>query len=200
MTKFIAILMALALLFSMSSCGSKPEGVPEPEGTPIPSPDGEIEREPEPEEYPETVIVPGAEPDEPEEPFESHFLCSPLDPEHDLISLAYQEGHEAVDLSATKGASIYAVLPGTVEKVVREEDAYSKYVIVDHHNGWRTLYAVCDSITVEEGDEVEAGQEVAKVGTTGNVTGPTLHFELRDTNNNKLDPTPYLEEVLGQKN
>ena len=127
---------------------------------------------------------------------EFRFVNSPLDAEYNTISVEYQEKHRAVDLPAVMDAPIYAVADGAVVKTVTEDDAYSKYVMIDHHNGLFTLYAVCNSIIVNEGDDVAAGQEIAKVGITGNVLGPLLHFELRDSDGNKLDPTEYLNEVL----
>ena len=125
-----------------------------------------------------------------------HFVNSPLDERFSIITVEYQEQHQAVDLPAVMDAPIFAVADGTVQKAVPDDDAYSKYVLLDHHNGFMTLYAVCNEILVQEGDEVTAGQEIAKVGTTGNVNGPILHFELRHQNGEKLDPTPLLAEVL----
>ena len=119
-----------------------------------------------------------------------------MDEGFSIITVEYQEQHLAVDLPAVMDAPIYAVFDGTVMKAVDDGDAYSKYVLLDHHNGFLTLYAVCNEILVHEGDEVTAGQEIAKVGMTGNVNGPILHFELRNQNGDKLDPTPLLAEVL----
>ena len=127
---------------------------------------------------------------------EFHFKNSPLDEGFSIITVEYQEQHLAVDLPAVMDAPIYAVFDGTIMKAVDDDDAYSKYVLLDHHNGFLTLYAVCNEILVHEGDEVTAGQEIAKVGMTGNVNGPILHFELRNQNGDKLDPTPLLAEVL----
>ena len=125
-----------------------------------------------------------------------HFVNAPLDAQFSIITVEYQEQHQAVDLPAIMDAPIYAVADGTVQKAVPDDDAYSKYVLLDHHNGFLTLYAVCNEILVQEGDEVSAGQEIARVGMTGNVNGPILHFELRDQNGEKLNPTPLLAEVL----
>lgn len=125
-----------------------------------------------------------------------HFVNAPLDERFSVITVEYQEQHLAVDLPAVMDAPIYAVADGMVQKAVPDDDAYSKYVLLDHHNGFLTLYAVCNEILVQEGDEVTAGQEIARVGMTGNVNGPILHFELRDQNGEKLDPTPLLAEVL----
>ena len=59
-------------------------------------------------------------------------------------------------------------------------------------NELRTLYAHCSELLVNEGEEVSQGQEIAKVGQTGNATGPHLHFEIR-INNTPIDPLSILK-------
>ena len=71
-------------------------------------------------------------------------MNSPLDEQFSIITVEYQEQHQAVDLSAVMDAPIYAVADGTVQKAVPDDDAYSEYVLLDHHNGFLTLYAVCN--------------------------------------------------------
>mgnify|MGYP000172886020 CR=1 FL=1 len=58
------------------------------------------------------------------------------------------------------------------------ESGYGLYVIVDHADGFATLYAHCSSISAKVGDTVTCGEQIAKVGQTGNATGPHLHFEI----------------------
>lgn len=58
------------------------------------------------------------------------------------------------------------------------ESGYGLYVIVDHADGFATLYAHCSSISAKVGDKVTCGEQIAKVGQTGNATGPHLHLEL----------------------
>mgnify|MGYP000514914811 CR=1 FL=1 len=71
------------------------------------------------------------------------------------------------------------------------ESGYGLYVIVDHADGFATLYAHCSSISAKVGDTVTCGEQIAKVGQTGNATGPHLHLELWH-NGAALDPADYL--------
>ena len=97
--------------------------------------------------------------------------------------------HYGIDLAAGEGASIRAFADGTVRET--GESSYGKYLIVDHADGFSTLYAHCSSISAAVGDHVKCGAEIARVGQTGNATGPHLHLELwRDSA--ALDPSAYL--------
>lgn len=98
--------------------------------------------------------------------------------------------HYGLDIAADEGTPIAAFADGTVREV--GESDYGKYLIVDHADGFSTLYAHCSSISVGVGDEVQCGGEIALVGQTGNATGPHLHFELWK-DGMALDPSDYLE-------
>lgn len=86
----------------------------------------------------------------------------------------------AVDFqrSPALGQNTLASAAGTVTVV---EDlggaSYGKYVVISHADGWETLYAHLDSYIVSVGDSVSLGQKIGEVGTTGNSTGPHLHYE-----------------------
>ena len=85
--------------------------------------------------------------------------------------------HQGIDIGANEGTPIYASMDGTVE-VASEEGEYGKHI--DIVNGdVLTRYAHCSKLLVEEGDEVKQGDKIAEVGSTGNSTGPHLHFEIR---------------------
>jgi murein DD-endopeptidase MepM/ murein hydrolase activator NlpD len=86
--------------------------------------------------------------------------------------------HKGVDLSAPRGTDIFAAMDGLVVASGRQK-TYGNFVAVDHGNGVVTLYAHCNRNFVESGDIVRRGQKIAEVGSTGNSTGPHLHFELR---------------------
>jgi murein DD-endopeptidase MepM/ murein hydrolase activator NlpD len=78
--------------------------------------------------------------------------------------------------------------------VVHAGDAgntYGIYVIIDHGNGMRTLYAHMSKVSVKKGDLVNQGDLIGKSGATGRVTGPHLHFEVR-VDGARLDPEKYL--------
>ena len=74
------------------------------------------------------------------------------------------------------------------------EFAKGKYVVIDHGNGLQTLYGHCSELVVGVGEQVIQGQLIAKEGSTGIVTGPHLHFEVR-SGSAKLNPINYLEHT-----
>lgn len=86
--------------------------------------------------------------------------------------------HTGVDLGAPLGTPVHAALDG-VARVVVSATGYGLHVILDSGDGLTTLYAHLDSATVHDGDEVAAGDLIGQVGSTGNSTGPHLHFEVR---------------------
>lgn len=98
--------------------------------------------------------------------------------------------HYGLDLGAPAGTPIAAVRPG---KVIHAGPAgtYGNLVIVDHGDGLTSRYAHCSSLDVAVGDEVAAGQAIARVGSTGRSTGPHLHFEVRK-GGKAIDPTPWM--------
>jgi murein DD-endopeptidase MepM/ murein hydrolase activator NlpD len=76
------------------------------------------------------------------------------------------------------------------------KNGYGNTVIVDHGDGYQTLYAHNQRNLVRSGDVVRAGQEVAKVGSTGRSTGAHLHFEVH-VNGRPVNPMAYLERIRG---
>ena len=96
--------------------------------------------------------------------------------------------HAGIDIAAPEGTPIVAAFHGTVRRV--GADARSgNYVILDHGGGMQTLYAHCYEVLVEEGMVLRAGEVIALVGSTGDSTGPHLHFEIR-LNGVRADPQP----------
>jgi len=90
-------------------------------------------------------------------------------------------GLNGVDLGAPTGTSIYAAAEGTViiAKSGGYNGGYGSYVVVTHDNGTQTLYAHMSQVLANVGDTVSRGETIGKVGTTGDSTGPHLHFEIR---------------------
>lgn len=98
-------------------------------------------------------------------------------PEYTHVSRWMDSAHKGADLVAKAGVPILAAADGTVISAFYHY-SYGNFVVVDHGNGWRSLYAHCSELLVSEGDEVEQGEEIARVGATGNATGRLCHFEL----------------------
>lgn len=105
--------------------------------------------------------------------------------------------HNGIDLikygGGALGTPVIASKSGRVEVVQRSNSGYGNMVLINHGDGYKTRYAhmVKGSITVAVGDYVEAGQTIGKVGSTGNSTGPHLHFEVI-VNGETQNPKNYI--------
>lgn len=86
--------------------------------------------------------------------------------------------HSGLDMALPTGSPVYAAKGGTVTWS-GYKNSYGNLVMIDHGDGMETYYAHCSRLDVEEGQLVSAGQQIAAVGSTGNSTGPHLHFEVR---------------------
>lgn len=85
--------------------------------------------------------------------------------------------HKGIDIAAKSGTSIKAAMTGTVT-VSEQNSEYGKFIKIENGEVM-TVYAHCNSLKVKKGDKVKIGQTIATVGSTGNSTGPHLHFEIR---------------------
>ena len=91
--------------------------------------------------------------------------------------------HDGVDISAPEGTAILAAADGVVVTANRTDSwggSYGYYVKIRHDETYETLYAHCSEVLVKAGQEVEQGDVIALVGSTGNSTGNHLHFEVRE--------------------
>jgi murein DD-endopeptidase MepM/ murein hydrolase activator NlpD len=98
--------------------------------------------------------------------------------------------HDGIDLSAPEGTPVRAAAAGEVI-YVGTQSGYGLIVILRHASGLITLYAHNSEVLVKDGDRVEAGTPVAKVGQTGRTSGPHLHFEVREGTRPR-DPLQFL--------
>jgi murein DD-endopeptidase MepM/ murein hydrolase activator NlpD len=98
--------------------------------------------------------------------------------------------HEGIDIAASSGTPIWAAAGGTVIHA-GWLGGYGNLVVVDHGNGLATAYAHASAILVAVGQQVSQGETVSLVGSTGNSSGPHLHFEVR-VNGVAVDPLLYL--------
>ena len=99
-----------------------------------------------------------------------------------------------MDIAAEEGTAIVSVYDGTVEEVgSNEEEGY--YIIIKNEKGCTVKYShLKDEPNVSKGDKVNADEEVGKVGSTGNSTGPHVHIELTDENGTLIDPMIIIED------
>ncbi|MFT4413139.1 peptidoglycan DD-metalloendopeptidase family protein [Fredinandcohnia humi] len=113
-----------------------------------------------------------------------------------------QGNHKGLDIAAPYGDQIYAVEDGIVKKS-EYTGSYGHAVFIEHPNGYETVYAHLSTRKVQEGEEVKKGQIIGDIGSTGNSTGPHLHFEVHNgewnsARDNALDPFFVLtnEQIL----
>lgn len=102
--------------------------------------------------------------------------------------------HWGIDIagSGAYGQTIVAADGGTVSYVKLHNYGYGYHLLIDHGNGYQTLYAHASKILVTSGQKVAKGQAIAQIGSTGDSTGPHLHFEILK-NGSKVDPLPYIQ-------
>jgi murein DD-endopeptidase MepM/ murein hydrolase activator NlpD len=117
-------------------------------------------------------------------------------PVHGRVLAGYGVGksgahNDGINIAAPKGAPVEAVDGGVVAYAGNELRGYGNLVLVKHPNGWISAYAHCEQLLVKRGDRVSRGQVIAKVGETGGVSEPQLHFELR-RGQRPVDPREFL--------
>ncbi|MCB5270878.1 MAG: M23 family metallopeptidase [Candidatus Cloacimonetes bacterium] len=100
------------------------------------------------------------------------------------------EFHEGIDISNQTGTPIYATAAGVVT-TTDYTSGYGKHIVIDHRNGYKSLYAHLYNYKVKEGESVSKGQIIAMMGDTGYSTGPHLHYEVH-YRQGKLNPANFL--------
>jgi len=121
------------------------------------------------------------------------FGCTTLEIEPWSAACAGHHFHSGIDLAGPLGTPIYAATRGTVA-VRRERGGYGLYILLTRDPQLSTLYGHLDWPLVQPGDVVAAGQAIALMGSTGNSTGPHLHFEVRIAGV-PVDPLPLLQHA-----
>ena len=106
--------------------------------------------------------------------------------------------HTGIDFPAQAGTPIGAAGVGVTEFAGRNSGGYGNLVVVRHRLGYTTWYAHLSTITTFVGQKVTGGTRLGFVGSTGNATGPHLHFELRK-NATPIDPIPYLLQTVATR-
>ncbi|MDR3237927.1 MAG: M23 family metallopeptidase [Spirochaetia bacterium] len=98
--------------------------------------------------------------------------------------------HAGIDIAAKKGTPVYASSDGTVNRSGFNKGGYGNLIVIDHGNEISTWYGHLDEILVKEKQKIKKGALIGKVGSTGNSTGPHLHFEVRK-GSSTLDPEKF---------
>ena len=99
--------------------------------------------------------------------------------------------NDGLNIAAPRGAPVRAVEHGVVAYAGNELRGFGNLLLLKHADGWISAYAHNDSLLVRTGDRVQRGQVISRVGSTGSVDKPQLHFELR-RGNRAVDPERYL--------
>ena len=117
-------------------------------------------------------------------------------PTHGLFTsgFGYRWGalHDGVDLAGPIGTPIYAATDGIVKEAGPTNSGYGAWVLIRHSDGTVTRYGHVNSWTVQVGQQVFAGDQIATIGTRGNSTGPHLHFSVLLGGSNPTDPVSWL--------
>ncbi|MRR31368.1 M23 family metallopeptidase, partial [bacterium] len=101
--------------------------------------------------------------------------------------------HRGLDFAGHLGNSIFATDAGVVVYSGWNTNGYGELIVVDHGDGWQSVYAHLSVRNVECGAYVYQGDIIGQMGSTGNSTGPHLHFELRSTTSGPVNPWDFLK-------
>ena len=107
--------------------------------------------------------------------------------------------HRGIDLVAAHGTPVYSPAAGTVltaEAPYARAPKYGTVVVIDHGDGWQSLYAHLDTFAVSPGDVVRAGDRLGTLGSTGLATGPHVHVEVHHQGR-RVDPAEVIEQIVG---
>jgi murein DD-endopeptidase MepM/ murein hydrolase activator NlpD len=110
--------------------------------------------------------------------------------DHGVSGYTFDSTHPGVDISGAEGNSIFATDSGVVVYAGWSDYGYGYLIVIDHGNGWQSAYAHLSAVGVGCGQSVYQGGYIGAMGTTGNSSGPHLHFEL-SINGAKVNPLDY---------
>jgi murein DD-endopeptidase MepM/ murein hydrolase activator NlpD len=103
--------------------------------------------------------------------------------------------HQGIDIAKYLGAPILAADSGVVVLMKSNPGGFGYYIVIDHGNGYKTLYGHMyrSTVTVNVGDHVKKGDKIAEIGNNGRSTGPHLHFEVH-VNGKPVNPCRYFSQ------
>lgn len=108
------------------------------------------------------------------------------------------KSHTGMDIASNQGTAVYACDSGTVV-LAAWNGGYGNCIMIDHGNGYKTLYGHLSVISVSDGQSVSKGQTIGQVGSTGNSTGPHLHLEVYK-NGSRIDPEQFYSGLVISQN
>lgn len=136
----------------------------------------------------QTLVIPGGKPPELAAPATPRMVNTPslfaggtgqfVWPTGGIITQYFSWYHPADDIANSVGTPVVAADSGRVVSVLYESYGYGYHIIIDHGNGYRTLYGHLSRIDVSEGQNVGRGERIGLMGSTGRSTGSHLHFEI----------------------
>jgi hypothetical protein len=110
-----------------------------------------------------------------------------------LFGSRWGRSHEGIDIAGPIGTPIYALTDAVVEES-GPATGYGLWVVLRHTDGTQSVYGHVNRTFVKEGDEVEAGEEIAEIGNRGYSTGPHLHLEIWSADGGKVNPLTWLRK------
>lgn len=102
--------------------------------------------------------------------------------------------NDGINIAAPRGSPVRAAEAGVVAYAGSELPGFGNLILLKHAEGWTTAYGHNDAVLVKRGDRVARGQTIARVGSSGNVSNPQLHFEIR-RGARAVDPMPYFKKA-----
>jgi len=156
----------------------EPAPAPAAEGAPAPQAAAPADAAP----APAAEAAPTPEPD-------SQRLSWPI---RGRVSQGFRPGHRAIDILGVNGEPEHACRNGVVAVAGWSNGGWGYYVVIDHGDGFRTLYAHLSRIDVQVGQQVQRGEAIGLVGDTGRATAYHVHLELYQ-NGGQIDPMPWME-------
>ncbi|MDO8618524.1 MAG: M23 family metallopeptidase [Candidatus Daviesbacteria bacterium] len=116
-------------------------------------------------------------------------------PHTGLVSTFYSAYHPGIDLATDLGTSVHPIAQGVVEDVLYNSFDYGHHVIIDHADGYKSLYGHLGNIFVKKGQSVDLTTVIGEVGLTGRTSGPHTHLEIT-RNGQYLNPASLLPIVF----
>jgi lipoprotein NlpD len=121
-------------------------------------------------------------------------------PTQGIVSQGFRKyQHEGIDIAGASGTPVVAAASGTVVKAGWNEWGLGNAVVVEHPDGSVTVYGHNSRLLVKQGQQVNQGQVIAEIGSTGNSTAPHLHFEVRKNHRFAVDPLTTLPSLIAGK-